>query len=68
MTEQKLRVGLVGLGTYVEIAHMPTYFESRYSSHIDMVALCDISAERLKQWQDRYKVRISGEVCRGRVT
>jgi len=56
MARDKLRIGLVGLGTYVEIAHMPTYFESRYSERIEMAAICDINAERLKQWQKKYDI------------
>ncbi len=56
-SDTKLRIGVVGLGMYVEIAHMPTYFQSRYSKDIDVVALCDVSEERLKEWQDRYDVK-----------
>jgi predicted dehydrogenase len=54
--DTKLRMGVVGLGRYVEIAHMPTYFESPYSSFIEVSALCDVSPERLKEWQKRYGV------------
>jgi len=58
MTSQsKLRIGVVGLGRYVEIAHMPTYFESRYASAIEVAALCDVSEERLKEWRQRYGVK-----------
>lgn len=55
--ETKLRIGLVGLGRFVEIGHMPTYFNSRYSHFIDVVALCDVNAQRLAEWQNRYTVK-----------
>lgn len=57
MNETKLRIGVIGLGRYVEIAHMPTYFNSRYSSFIDVVALCDVDADRLGRWQERFGVK-----------
>lgn len=53
----KLRLGVVGLGRYVEIAHMPAYFESRYASQLEIAALCDVSKERLAEWQTRYGVK-----------
>jgi len=56
MVDEKLRIGVVGLGTFVEIAHMPTYYESRYSEFIDVVAICDIDAERVKEWARKYNV------------
>ncbi len=56
MAEGKLRIGVVGLGTFVEIAHMPTYFDSRYSRFIEVAGLCDVNAGRLKEWGTRYDV------------
>jgi len=56
MADEKLRIGVVGLGTFVEIAHMPTYFSSRYSDFINVVAICDINEERVKEWGKRYGI------------
>jgi len=55
--DSKLRIGVVGLGRFVEIGHMPTYFESRYSPFIEVAALCDVDRNRLTEWQDRYDVK-----------
>jgi predicted dehydrogenase len=54
--EEKLRIGVVGLGRFVEIAHMPTYFDSRYSSRIEVAALCDVNAERVGEWRQKYNI------------
>jgi predicted dehydrogenase len=56
MSDAKLRIGVVGLGTFVEIAHMPTYYNSRYSRLIDVAAVCDVNAERVKEWGRRYHI------------
>ncbi len=56
MSEPKLRIGVVGLGTFVEIAHMPTYFGSRYSRFIDVAGICNVNADRLKEWGQRYNI------------
>jgi predicted dehydrogenase len=55
-TENKIKIGVVGLGRFVEIAHMPTYFNSRYASKIDVAAICDVSQERLTEWQQKYNI------------
>jgi len=57
INHDQLRIGVVGLGRYVEIAHMPTYFESRYARQIDVAALCDVSDDRVREWQTRYGVK-----------
>ncbi len=54
--EGRLRIGVVGLGRFVEIAHMPTYFNSRYAKNIEVAALCDVNAERVKEWQQKYNI------------
>jgi len=54
--QEKLKIGVVGLGRFVEIAHMPTYFNSRYTPKIDVAALCDVSKERLAEWQQKYNI------------
>lgn len=56
MADGKLRIGVVGLGTFVEIAHMPTYFSSRYSRFIEVAGICDVNADRLKEWGRKYNV------------
>ncbi len=35
---------------------MPTYFDSRYSRFIEVAGLCDVNADRLKEWGQKYKV------------
>ena len=49
MSDDKLRIGLVGLGKFVEIAHLPCYFETAYSDHVQLAAICDLSADRLAE-------------------
>jgi predicted dehydrogenase len=56
MSDAKLRIGVVGLGTFVEIAHMPTYYNSRYSRFIDVAAICDLNADRVAEWGRRYRI------------
>jgi predicted dehydrogenase len=56
MSDTKLRIGVVGLGTFVEIAHMPTYFDSRYSRFLEVAGICDVNADRLKEWGQKYKI------------
>ncbi len=56
MSDTKLRIGVVGLGTFVEIAHMPTYFNSRYSEILDVAAICDVNVDRLKEWGQKYNI------------
>lgn len=49
MSNERLRIGLVGLGRFVEIAHLPCYFKTVYSPHIELAAICDLNPERLKE-------------------
>lgn len=56
MSDAKLRIGVVGLGTFVEIAHMPTYFNSRYARFLDVAGICDVNADRLKEWGQKYNI------------
>jgi predicted dehydrogenase len=49
MKNEKLRIGLVGLGRFVEIAHLPCYFRTAYSPHIELAGICDLNPERLKE-------------------
>ncbi len=49
MTNDKVRIGVVGLGRFVEIAHLPCYFKSAYSPSIHLAAVCDLNPERLKE-------------------
>ncbi len=55
----KLRFGVVGLGRFVEIAHLPCYFETAYSDKIELAAICDLNEERLKEFEPK---------CRGAKT
>ncbi len=53
---EKLKIGVVGLGRYVEIAHMPTYFDSGYAKDIEVAALCDVDQNRLGEWTKKYNI------------
>ena len=57
MTDEKLRIGVVGLGTFVEIAHFPAYFESAYREFIEVAAACDRDEERLNRMADAYAIK-----------
>ena len=59
MSNDKLRFGLIGLGRFVEIAHLPCYFETAYSEHIQLAAICDLNEDRLQELAPR---------CRGAQT
>lgn len=59
MSNDKLRIGLVGLGKFVEIAHLPCYFETAYSKTIELAAICDLNEARVKELAPR---------CRGAAT
>jgi len=59
MNGDKLRFGLVGLGRFVEIAHLPCYFETAYSDRLQLAAICDLNEGRLKELAPR---------CRGAQT
>lgn len=50
MSNQKLRFGLVGLGRFVEIAHLPCYYETAYSDKLELAGICDLSEERLAEF------------------
>jgi predicted dehydrogenase len=56
MSDKKLKIGVVGLGTFVEIAHLPAYFDSPYREFIDVVAVCDLNEERLASVGDAYGI------------
>ena len=53
---EKLRIGVVGLGTFVEIAHFPAYFESPYREFIEVAAVCDLDSARLATIASKYGV------------
>jgi predicted dehydrogenase len=54
--DTKLRIGVVGLGTFVEIAHFPTYTESVYADNIEVGAICDLNESRLNEIGEKYGV------------
>ena len=57
MSGEKVRIGVVGLGAFVEIAHMPTYFDSAYSELVEVAAICDLNAARLAKIGDAYRIK-----------
>lgn len=59
MSNGKLRIGLIGLGKFVEIAHLPCYFETAYRDRIELAAVCDLNEDRLNELAPR---------CRGAAT
>ena len=58
MSSEKLKVGVVGLGAFVEIAHFPCYFNSPYAELIKVEALCDCNEERLRALSDKFGVSL----------
>ena len=53
---EKLRIGLVGLGTYAEIAHLPTYLNSPYAADVELAAICDLNESRLNEIGDKHGI------------
>jgi len=56
MSEERLSIGVVGLGRFIEIAHLPCYYESPYADRIRVAGICDINEERLKRIGDDYRI------------
>ncbi len=56
MADGRLKIGVVGLGTFVEIAHFPAYLESPYRDFIEVAAICDLNCARLTAIGEKYGV------------
>lgn len=56
MASPKLRVGLVGLGTWARSGHLPVYLGTRLQSVLDVVALCSRSKDKAGQWCQKYGI------------
>ena len=56
MRQETLAIGVVGLGRFIEIAHMPCYFESPYADRIHVAAVCDVNPSRLDEMGARYGI------------
>jgi predicted dehydrogenase len=56
MAQEKLRLGIVGLGRFVEIAHLPAYFESAYRELVEVAAICDLDPARVAAVGDAYRI------------
>lgn len=51
---EKIKVGLVGLGTIARVAHLPSIFEF---DDVELTAVCDVTEETLNCVADRYNIR-----------
>ncbi|MBN1419909.1 MAG: Gfo/Idh/MocA family oxidoreductase [Planctomycetes bacterium] len=56
MRDERLSIGIVGLGRFIEIAHMPCYYASPYADRIRVAAICDLDAGRLAEIGDRHGI------------
>ena len=54
MGDDRLAIGIVGLGTFVELAHFPAYLESPYRELVRIAAICDLDPKRLAAVGDKY--------------
>jgi predicted dehydrogenase len=52
----RVRIGIIGLGTFVEIAHLPAYFDSAHRDRADVVAICDLDEDRLRTVGDAHGI------------
>ncbi len=49
---EKIKVGIIGCGSIAKHRHLPEYFSN---DHVEIVAVCDIVAERANELAEQYK-------------
>ena len=52
----RLRLGVVGLGTWAATGHLPVYKGQRLRDHVEVVALCSRNLEKARAWASHYSV------------
>lgn len=50
---EKLRVGVIGCGSIAQHRHLPEYLANK---NVELVAVCDINEDRVKEVADKYEV------------
>ena len=55
-SRQKLRIALVGLGTWAKTGHLPLYVSPRFDRLVDVVALCGRSIDKTESWAEEFAV------------
>jgi len=51
---QKLRVGVIGCGSIAQYRHLPEY---KVNKNVEIVAVCDINEERVKEVAEKYEAK-----------
>ncbi|MFP4573689.1 MAG: Gfo/Idh/MocA family protein [Desulfobacterales bacterium] len=54
--QKKLRIALVGLGTWAGQGHLPLYHSHRFRFVVEVSALCSRSLEKARQWAKDFDV------------
>lgn len=53
---RRLRLALVGLGTWAQTGHLPVYAGTRLRGRAEVVALCSRDINKAKAWGNRYGI------------
>jgi predicted dehydrogenase len=53
---QKLRIALVGLGTWAKTCHLPFYQSPRFRHFVELKAICSRSRKKAEQWARDFKI------------
>ena len=53
---RKLRIALVGLGTWARTGHLPLYKSPRFEPFVDIVALCSRSRQKAGKWAKDFNI------------
>jgi predicted dehydrogenase len=54
--DRKLRIALVGLGTWARTGHLPLYLSPRFQPLVDVKALCGRSMEKTGKWAKDFNI------------
>jgi len=54
--DQRLRIALVGLGTWAKTGHLPLYQSPRFQPLVEVKALCSRSLEKARQWAKDFDI------------
>lgn len=54
MKNDKIRVGLIGVGNIAQNAHIPAYLKQ---DDVELVAVCDLKEQRAKEVADKYNIK-----------
>lgn len=54
MKNNKVRIGIIGVGNIAQNAHIPAYLKR---NDVELVAVCDLKEERAKQVAEKYNIK-----------